>query len=159
MQPEILQKLHDSHQGIQRCCLRAKTSVWWPGISKQISDVIERCPICVRDSSPRRVPLIPSKLPDHSRQKIGTDLFYLKKSYILIIDYFSRYIEVIKLKSTTSQAIIEALQSVFSRHDIPETVSQYSSNEFDTFAKRYNYIHTTNSPLFPQNNGQVEHAV
>ena len=46
MQPEILQKLHDSHQGIQRCHLRAKTSVWWPGISKQISDVIERYPIC-----------------------------------------------------------------------------------------------------------------
>ena len=165
MQPEILQKLHDSHQGIQRCRLRAKTSVRWPGISKQISDVIERCPICVRDSPPRREPLIPSKLPDHPWQKIGTDLFYLKKSnYILIIDYFSRYIEVIKLKSTTSQAIIEALQSVFSRHGIPETVvsdngPQYSSNEFDTFAKRYNFIHTTSSPLFPQSNGQVERAV
>ena len=62
---------------------------------------------------------------------------------------------MIKLKSTTSQAIIEALQSVFSRHGIPETVvsdngPQYSSNEFDTFAKRYNFIHITSSPLFPR---------
>ena len=165
MQPEILHKLHNGHQGIQRCRLRAKTSVWWPGISKQISDVIEKCAICARDSSPRREPLIPSKLPDYPWQKIGTDLFYLKKTnYILIIDYFSRYIEVIKLKSTTSQAIIEALQSVFSRHGIPETVvsdngPQYSSNEFDTFAKRYNFVHITSSPLFPQSNGQVERAV
>ena len=76
----------------------------------------------------------------------------------------SRYIEVIKLKSTTSQAIIQALQSVFSRHGIPETVvsdngPQYSSNEFDTFAKRYNFVHITSSPLFPQSNGQVERAV
>ena len=119
----------------------------------------------MRDSSPRREPLIPSKLPDYPWQKIGTDLFYLKKSnYILIIDYFSRFIEVIKLKSTTSQAIIEALQSVFSRHGIPETVisddgPQYSSNEFDTFAKKYNFNHITSSPLFPQSNGQVERAV
>ena len=106
MQKEILQKLHDGHQGIQRCRLRAKTSVWWPGISKQINDVTEQCSICVRDSSPRREPLIPSKLPDHLWQKIGTDLFYLKKSnYILIIDYFSRFIEVIKLKSTTSREL------------------------------------------------------
>ena len=120
MQHEILQKLHDGHQGIQRCRLRAKTSVWWPGISKQISDIIERCSICVRDLSPRREPLIPTKLPDHPWQKIGTDL--KKSNYILIIDYFSRYIEVIKLKSTTSQAVIEALQSVFSRYGIPESV-------------------------------------
>ena len=130
--------------------------MWWPGISKQISDVIERCPICVRDSSPIKEPLIPSELPDHPWQKIGTDLLYLKKSNsILIIDYFSRYIYVIKLKSKTSQAIIEALQCVFSCHGIPETVvndnrPQYSSNEFDTFAKRYNFIHTTSSPLFPR---------
>ena len=34
MQQEILGKLHEGHQGIQRCHLRAKISVWWPGISK-----------------------------------------------------------------------------------------------------------------------------
>ena len=164
MQQEIVQKVHEGHQGIQRCRLRAKTSVWWPSISKQISDAIERCSICVRESSHRQEPLIPSKLPDYPWQKIGTDLFYLKKSnYILIIDYFSRFIEVIKLKSTTSQSVIEALWSVFSRYGIPETVisdngPQYSSNEFDTFSK-YNFHHVTSSPLFPQSNGQVERAV
>ena len=83
---------------------------------------------------------------------------------MLIIDYFSRFTEVIKLKSTTSKAIIEVLQSVFSRYGIPETVisdngSQYSSSEFHTFAKKYNFQHKTSSPLFPQSNGQVEHAV
>ena len=59
---------------------------------------------------------------------------------------------------------IEALQSVFSCHGIPETVisdngPQYSSNEFDTFAKKYNFNHITSSSLFPQSNGQVERAV
>ena len=68
MQQEILQKLHQSHQGIQRCHLCAKTSVRWPGISKQISDAIERCSICVREFSNRREPLIPSKLPDYPWQ-------------------------------------------------------------------------------------------
>ena len=74
--------------------------------------------------------------------------------------------EVIKLKSTTSQAIIEALQSVFSHHGIPETIisdnmysPQYSSNEFDAFAKKYNFNYITSSPLFPQSNSQVECAV
>ena len=135
-------------------------------VNSNLQDSIySACIMSQRDSSPTREPLIPSKLPDHPLQKIGTDLFYLKKSnYILIIDYYSRYIEVIKLKSTTSQAIIKALQSIFSHHGIPETVvsdngPQYSSNEFDTFVKRYNFIHTTSSLLFPQSNGQVERAV
>ena len=153
MQQEILQKLPEGHQGIQRCRLWAKTSVWWPDISKQINDVIERCSICVRESSPRREPLIPSKLPDYPWQKIGTDLFYLKRSnYILVIDYFSRFAEVIKLKSTSSQAIIDALQSIFSCYGIPEVVisdngPQYSSNEFDAFAKKYHFHHITSSPV------------
>jgi len=73
MQKEILQKLHKGHQGIQRCRLRAKMSVWWPGISRHISDAIESCPTCVRESSPRREPLIPSELPDYPWQKIATD--------------------------------------------------------------------------------------
>ena len=71
---------------------------------------------------------------------------------------------MIKLKSTTSQAILEALQSVFFHHGIPESVisdngPQYSSNEFDAFAKKYNFNHINSSPLFPQSNGQVERPV
>ena len=85
-------------------------------------------------------------------------------NYILIIDYFSRFIEVIKLKSTTSGAIIEALNSVFFHYGIPETIMsdngpQYSSNEFKVFANKYNFSHVTNSLLFSQSNGQVECAV
>ena len=85
-------------------------------------------------------------------------------NYILIIDYFSRFIEVIKLKSTTSGAIIEALNSVFFHYGIPETIMsdngpQYSSNEFKVYAKKYNFSHVTNSLLFSQSNGQVECAV
>ena len=86
MQQEILQKLHEGHQGIQRCHLRAKISVWWPGISKQINDLIERCSVCVRESSPRIEPLIPSKFPDYLRQK-DLNRFILHEELQLHTDY------------------------------------------------------------------------
>ena len=41
LQKEILSKIHEGHQGIQKCRLLANTSVWWPGISKHIKDLVE----------------------------------------------------------------------------------------------------------------------
>ena len=64
-------------------------------------------PFCVTEASHRREPLIPLKLPDYPWQKVGTNLFYLKKS--LIICYFSRFIKATKL------TIIEALQSCWGK--------------------------------------------
>ena len=39
LQTETLSKLHQVHQG--RCRLRAKISVWWPGLAKQLANFIE----------------------------------------------------------------------------------------------------------------------
>ena len=93
------------------------------------------------------------------------DLFELNQShYIVVVDYFSRYPEVIKLSSTTSSSVIAALKSIFARHGIPETLRsdngpQYSSQEFAQFAETYGFNHVTSSPRYPQFNGQVERTV
>ena len=80
-----------------------------------------------------------------------------------MVDYFSRYPEIKKISSTTSD-IIDALKTTFTRFGIPEIVQsdngpQYASNEFRNFAKAYDFSHVTSSPLFPQNNGQAKRTV
>ena len=165
LQRETLQKIHNGHQGIQRCRLRAQSSVWWPGISQHISDLIENCHVCAKKSKQYHEPLMSTPLPDYPWQRVASDLFFLgSDSYLLIVDYFSRYPEVIKLKSTTSRGIIEAMKAVFSRYGIPQTVRsdngpQYSSEEFSKFAAEYNFYHETSSPHFAQSNGQAERTV
>ena len=120
LQQQILQKVHHGHQGIQRCRLRISTSVWWPGISKAIETFIKSCPQCVKSYVPPKEPLLISSLPDRPWQKVAADLFELNNcQYLIVIDYFSRYPEVIKLGTTSSTSIINTLKSIFSRHGIP----------------------------------------
>ena len=165
MQEVTLRKIHQGHQGIRRSRLRAQTSVWWPGLSRRIADYVRRCPDCARDTTPNKELLMPTELPDYPWQRVATDLFVLKGvTYVLIVDYFSRYPEVIKLTTTTSQSVILAMKSVFSRHGIPEIVQsdngpQYSSEEFSQFAIAYGFYHDPSSPHFPQSNGHAERAV
>ena len=35
---EMLEKLHQGHQGITKCRGHARQSIWWPGLSKQLED-------------------------------------------------------------------------------------------------------------------------
>lgn len=165
LREEILQKIHEGHQGIEHCRARARSSVWWPGITKQIVEMVRQCHVCAQEAQQQKEPLIKSALPDHPWQVVGTDLFELKGThYLLVVDYFSRYPEVIKLTSTTSVSIISLLKSIFSRHGIPEVFHsdngpQYSSKEFSDFAREYGFRHITSSPRYPQSNGMAEHTV
>ena len=92
---------------------------------------------------------IPTSLPEYPKQKVATDLMQYKNSmYLLVIDYYSRYIEIAKFTSTTSKDITNHLNFIFSRHGIPERLisdngPQYSSREFADFS----------SPLYAQANG------
>ena len=47
-------------------------------------------------------------------EKVGADLFQLKDStYLIVVDYYSRYMEVQKLTTTTSAGVISALKAIF----------------------------------------------
>ena len=162
---DMLGRIHSAHQGITKCRERAKHSCWWPGLSRQLEETVKSCPECLKHSPLRPEPLVPSKLPHLPWQKVGTDLFEWNKSdYLLMVDYYSRWIEVSKLKGTTTQEVIKHTSSIFARHGIPEIVvsdngPQFSAELYATFAKDYGFEHVTSSPYYPQGNGEAERAV
>ena len=64
----MLSKLHSIHQGVTKCKERANQSVWWPGIRKQIEEVVHQCPTCCKCRKQRPEPLIPSQFPKYPWQ-------------------------------------------------------------------------------------------
>lgn len=75
LQKETLKKLHEGHQGIERCRTRATSSVWWPGLSKEIVQAIQNC---AKNVPPNREPLVATALLEYPWQVVGTDLFEIK---------------------------------------------------------------------------------
>ena len=165
LQAETLDKIHTGHLGVQKCLSRAKTSVWWPGMTGQLKRKIQECRECREHLVQRKEPLIPSKLPAYPWEEVGADLFHLRGvTYLLVVDYCSKFPELIKLTSTTASNVINALKAVFARHGIPSCLRsdngpQFDCSEMEAFATSYGFKHRTSSPRFPQSNGQVERAV
>ena len=161
----VLNEIHSGHQGLNKCRLRANQCVWWPKLSSELMELVNSCTTCRKAGKQQPQPLITSTLPELPWQKVGTDLFeWRKKNYLLIVDYYSRYIEIARLDRTTADEVISRTKSIFARHGIPEIVvsdngPQFSAAHYSNFAQSYGFDHITSSPYFPQSNGEAERAV
>ena len=133
----MLSKLHSVHQGVTKCKERANQSVWWPGIRKQIEEVVYQCTTCCTLQEERPEPLIPSQFSKYPWQVVATDLSERKGvDYLLVINCYSWYVKVTKFpKNKTASTVITCLKSIYTRHGIPEKVisdnrPQYASEMF-----------------------------
>jgi len=110
----------------------------------------------------QKEPLLSTVLPSHPWEKLAMDLFDLKgKTYILLVDYYSRFVKVQQLQSTTTSSVISFLKPIFTRYGFPVTLisdngPQFTSVEIKQFAETYGFHHITSSPYYPQANGQAE---
>ena len=92
---EILDRMHDGHQGIVKCSRRTKEPVWWPGLDKQLEEMVTNCHKCIEHRKPNRESVISSAVPERPWQVLRTDLFSLNgRTYLLVVDYVSRFIEI-----------------------------------------------------------------
>ena len=47
-----------------------------------------------------------------------------------MVDYYSRFIEIVKLMTTTATSVISHLKSIFSHHGIPEYITSDNGPQF-----------------------------
>ena len=110
----VLEKIHEGHLGIEKCMLKARDSVFWPGISNDIREAVEKCGICQASSKSSKPIGNVSDVPPHAWHTLGTNLFYWNKiDYLVIGDYFSKYLIVRRLPNSSTHAVIKELGLVF----------------------------------------------
>ena len=73
----FLEKIHEGHQGVNKCRDRAKDIVWWPGLSRDIGNRVKYCAVCCKERPNVCKPMICTETPLRPWQKIAADLFCL----------------------------------------------------------------------------------
>ena len=63
---KMLEQIHEGHQGIEKCMLKARESVFWPGISDEIREAVEKCGICQASSKAAKLLGNVSEVPPHA---------------------------------------------------------------------------------------------
>lgn len=163
---DIMQRVHSSYLGVERCPRRARESVYWQGRNEQIKIFISKCNICrAVDAKQQRETLRPHDMAYRPWAKVGTDLFFFRdKDYLITADYYSNFWEVDYLPDTKSNTVIRKLKAHFARQGIPDVLisdngPQYTSQEFRQFGRKWEFEHRTCSPGYAQSNGKAKSAV
>ena len=165
----ILEWIHDRHLSLNKCKLRAKDTVYRPGLYDQLEKLILNGELCLKysHSKCKQKPSMSlgQEIPLHPWSKLAADIFHFEgASYLLIVDYKSIFPLVCKLSSMTGQHITNQFKLIFSEYGLPETlisdnVPCYISEAFTIVMKAYHVIHITGSLHYPQSNGLAEKYV
>lgn len=109
--------------------------------------------------------LLLRNVPEGPWLEVGADIFYFKQiPYILLVDYYSKFVELKELRIQTTDYLIKALKSNFARYGIPRVLytdngPQFNNFKFKTFAQLWNFSHVTSSPYYPRSNGMAERYI
>ena len=73
---DMKQRVHAGHLGINSCLQRARKLIYWPGMSRDIRQYVQACPVCATypDKQPPET-LKRHDLPERPWQNVGTDIF------------------------------------------------------------------------------------
>ena len=149
--------------------MRAKETVYWLGINEQLEHLILNCQLCLKYSRSKDKNMshtaLGHKVPPVPWSKVATDIFhYESHSYLLVVDYTSRFPIVRGVKSMSAQHIAEHFRLIFSEYGWPDmlvsdNVPCYVAETFTSLMKEYAVNHITTSPHYPQSNGLAEKFV
>jgi hypothetical protein len=171
MQNKLLEWAHDhptgGHAGQQKTLFRLSSRVYWASMRKDIFNYVAACEDCQKfkyNNIPTATPMQLHEVhePWHT---IGIDIMgpfpatsRQKRFLLVIVDYFTRWIEIFSMRITTSIEIAEVLiNQVFTRYGLPRYIlsdngPQFVSNLFSEFCQLMTIQQKFTANYHPQTN-------
>jgi transposase InsO family protein len=162
----MLEELHGSHAGVVRMKELARSFVWWPKIDQDIEELVRQCASCQQVRNvPAVAPLTPWLWPGSPWSRVHIDFAEKDdKHYLIVIDAYSKWPEIILMNSTTTVATVKVLRDLFGRYGLPHQIvsdngPQFRSAEFEDFLNKNGVKHVKVAPYHPASNGMAERMV
>ena len=155
MREEMLQYIHVGHQGKEHCLLRIRDTVFWPRITLDLQQMIEKCAICQEYGKSQPLIGTTQEITPFPWHTTVTDLFYWNRmDFLLLADVFPKCILVRKLPNSTSVAMCIELSMIVTKLGLPCIIRSdnspcYNSKEFQQFLQCYSIHCQTSSPNHP----------
>uniref|UniRef100_A0A8R1EKI3 RNA-directed DNA polymerase n=1 Tax=Caenorhabditis japonica TaxID=281687 RepID=A0A8R1EKI3_CAEJA len=163
----VLKMLHRAHPGMVRMKQLARSFVYWPSLDKDIESTVRSCDDCAAAAKdPIKNTLCSWPTPTAPWTRVHADYAGPIEGtyYLVIVDSYSKWPEVIATKSITSTSTISIFRKVFAQFGNPKTLvtdngTQFTSTQFIDFCKEHGIQHIRSPPFHPQSNGQAERFV
>jgi len=168
---KLLRQAHEvGHEGCFKTYNRVKRDYYWPNMTRDVNLIVKTCHKC-QLFRPRPFPkdieniTTPVEAPF---VRVGLDLIGPlpvtkgNNLYIIVlVDYFTGWVEAEPLQKIESSDIINFLTRVFSRHGIPELLitdngPQFVSAQTKGFLDLYSVYISPATTYHPATNGKVE---
>ena len=164
MRPQILQLLHNGHPGIVKMQKKAGELYFWPHMNNEIKVKVEACKECQEIAPTKQKSQITNETALAPMSHVGVDLFQWQGQHFLVIACrFSGYFFVYKLKSTTTDKVLECMRQCFLAYGFPLAIRSDGGPQFRgpfrQFCVDRNIKHELASPYNPASNGLAESAV
>ena len=134
MRKQLIEEIHSTHIGIEACVRRARDILYWPRMATELKEYIAKCDVCLAHRSGQgKEPLMQHELVARPWAKVCADLCDFDNRTLLVIsDYYSSYIEVARLTTTTSRSVIKEMKAVFARFGVPDTLITDNGPQFSS---------------------------
>ncbi len=166
LRARLVTELHQEHTGIVRMKAVARSYFLYPRLDQDIEETVKSCEVCLSlRNAPTKVPFVPWTNAQKPWERVHIDFFELEGThYLIMIDCYSKWINVECMTSTTTAQTVEVLRSWFAIFGLPaELVSdngpQFTSEVFALFLSRNGVRHTRVLPYIPASNGAAERSV
>ena len=173
----MVRRYHDApsagHAGPEKTLERIGRIYWWPGIAKEVTEIVQSCDTCQKTKARRGLvqpPLQPLPVPNAPWEEITMDFVTgippterKHDAILVVVDRLSkmaRFLPTVKMASTetTAQLLVDHIFCLFGRPKVvvSDRGPQFASKLMGYIANAIGFDQKLSTAYHPQTDGQTE---